>query len=200
MRRLQSMKLNSVYLQLSKRAIMGNIILEILKYTLPAIIVLITAALIVHKFLIRETERKHLAIFEQNASTSLKLRLQALERLSIFVERMHPSSLIHRFYTQGISVQDLQLAMVQGIRAEFEHNVSQQLYVSPQTWQTIRTVMEQEITMINRIGASFQLGEPATAFVKKLSEYILQVEDPLPSSIALDQINKEAKLLLFEGK
>lgn len=175
-------------------------ILEILKYILPALIVLWATFLIVNKFLIREIERKQLAIFRENSKGMIQMRLQAYERLTIFVERMHPNSMISRYYVTGATAQDIQLAMVQGIRAEFEHNISQQLYVSPQTWQTVKTVMEQEITMLNRIGASFQMGDSGQLFVQRLSEYVLTTEETLPTSIALDQLNKEAKILLFEGK
>jgi hypothetical protein len=175
-------------------------ILEILKYILPALIVLWASFLIVNKFLIREIERKQLAIFRENSKGMIQMRLQAYERLTIFVERMHPNSMISRYYVTGATAQDIQLAMVQGIRAEFEHNISQQLYVSPQTWQTVKTVMEQEITMLNRIGASFQMGDSGQLFVQRLSEYVLTTEETLPTSIALDQLNKEAKILLFEGK
>lgn len=172
-------------------------ILEILKYVLPAVVVLVATSLIVNKFLVKEIERKRLAIFEQNSSSALKLRLQAYERLVIFCERMHPTSLISRYYQQQATAQDVQLAMVQGIRAEFEHNLSQQLYVSHEVWSTIRTVMEQEITMINRVGASIGMGASATEFVKQLSEYVLTTESTMPTAIAIEAINREAKHVLL---
>lgn len=172
-------------------------ILEILKYILPAIVVLIATVIIVNKFLINETERKRLAIFAENADSSMKLRLQAYERLTIFVERMNAKSLISRYYQSNVSAQDVQLAMVQSVRAEFEHNLSQQIYVSHELWQTIRAVMEQEITMLNRIGASCEMGANASEFVKKLSEYIANTESTIPTDIALETINKEAKYILF---
>lgn len=172
-------------------------ILEIAKYILPAIVVLIATYLIVNKFLVKEIERKQLAIFQENSSTSLKLRLQAYERLSIFVERMHPNSMISRYYVPGSTAQDLQLSMVQGIRAEFEHNLSQQIYVSHELWQTLKTVVEQEITMINRVGASIAMGEPATLLMSKMTEYIVTTESVMPTAIALETINREAKQMLF---
>lgn len=172
-------------------------ILEIAKYILPSLVVLIATYLIVNKFLVKEIERKRLSIFQQNSNITLQMRLQAYERLSIFIERMHANSLISRYYTQGATVQDLQIAMVQGIRAEFEHNISQQIYVSNEVWQTIRTVMEQEITMLNRIGSSFEMGAPAADYIKRLSEYVLQTESTLPTTIALETINREAKSVLF---
>ncbi|HNF71663.1 MAG TPA: hypothetical protein PLP34_04570, partial [Chitinophagaceae bacterium] len=62
-------------------AVVMTELLEILKYILPAIVVLIATSLIVHKFLIKETERKQLAIFEKNSQYTLQMRLQAYERL-----------------------------------------------------------------------------------------------------------------------
>jgi hypothetical protein len=172
-------------------------ILEILKYVLPAIVVLVATVIIVNKFLINETERKRLAIFAENADSSMKLRLQAYERLTIFVERMNAKNLISRFYSSSATAQDVQLAMVQSIRAEFEHNLSQQIYVSHELWQTIRAVMEQEITMLNRVGSSCEMGASASVFVTKLSEYIVNTESTIPTEIALETINKEAKYILF---
>ena len=172
-------------------------ILEILKIILPAIIVLISSYLIIKNFLVKEIEKKQLAIFQQNSDTSLKLRLQAYERLTIFIERLKTENLIGRFYSQHATAQDLQLAMTQSIRAELEHNVSQQLYVSHELWMTIRAVAEQEITMINRVGASLELGAPSSAFVKKLSDFVIEGETTKPSEIALETLNREAKQILF---
>ena len=172
-------------------------LLEIFKYTIPGVVVLVAVVLIVNKFLIKETEMKRMAIFNEQSDTALRLRLQAYERLTLCVERMHPRSLISRLYQQEFSVQDLQLHMVQTIRAELEYNMSQQLYVSHELWMTIRTVMEQEVTMLNRIGASCEMGAPASEFVKKLSEYISNTESTIPTDIALETLNREAKSILF---
>jgi len=178
-------------------AVVMTELLEILKYILPAIVVLIATSLIVHKFLIKETERKQLAIFEKNSQYTLQMRLQAYERLVIFVERMHPNSMISRFYTRESTAQDLQLAMIQSIRAEYEHNLSQQLYVSHEVWQTITTVKEQEITMLNRVGSSLPMGAPASEFVKAVTEWVVTDDSVLPTTIALETLNKEAKRVLF---
>lgn len=179
--------------------IMIEQVLEILKYVLPSVVVLVATVMIVNKFLVKEIERKQLAIFAQNSETTLKLRLHAYERLTIFVERMNAKSLISRYYIQQATAQDVQIAMVQGIRSEYEHNLSQQLYVSHEVWQTISTVMEQEITMLNRIGASCEMGASATEFIKKISEYIVNTESTIPTDIALETLNKEAKRILFNS-
>jgi hypothetical protein len=69
-------------------------LLDIAKYILPSVVVLIATYLIVNKFLIKEIQQKQLAIFQQNSNLTLQMRLQAYERLSIFIERMHATSLI----------------------------------------------------------------------------------------------------------
>jgi hypothetical protein len=133
-------------------------ILEILKYILPAIVVLVATYLIVNKFLVGEIQKKQLALFGEHAQITVQMRLQAYERLTIFIERMHPTNLISRHYVRELSAQDVQLNMVRAIRDEYEHNLSQQIYVSREVWQTVKAVMEQEITMINRVGSQFTMG------------------------------------------
>ena len=172
-------------------------LLEILKYILPALVVLIATILITAKFLKRESEKQRLEIYEQNSKSTIQMRLQAYERLTIFLERMHPTSMISRFYTQGSTAQDLQLTMVQNIRSEFEHNLSQQVYISHQLWQTIIVTKEQIISMINQVGSGLPMGAPSTHFIKDLTEFVLISETELPSADALKALNKEAKELLL---
>lgn len=175
---------------------MWNDVLDILKYTLPAIIVLISSYMIINTYLVKEVEKKQLAIFKENVHITIQMRMQAYERLTIFLERMRTPALISRYYNQNMTVQDLQIAIVQGIRSEFEHNYSQQIYVSPQVWNTVKTAMEQEITMLNRIGSTFELGAPSSAYVKRVTDFTMNSETTLPIDIALEVINTEAKKLL----
>jgi hypothetical protein len=172
-------------------------LLELLKYTLPAVVVLIATYLIVDKFLTNDTTRKQLAILGENAKHSIQMRMQAYERLILFVERMDVQQLIGRFYNSEASVQDLQLAFTQSIRAEYEYNMSQQLYISKEAWQTVTAAKEQEISMINQIATEFALGTPAKAYVQRLTEIAVGQEDDTPRQIASIVLNAEAKKLLI---
>jgi len=87
--------------------------------------------------------------------------------------------------------------MVQNIRSEFEHNLSQQVYISHQLWQTIIVTKEQIISMINQVGSGLPMGAPSTHFIKDLTEFVLISETELPSADALKALNKEAKELLL---
>lgn len=171
-------------------------IFEILKYTLPALIVLICTSVIVKRFLVNETERKRLAIFQEGLGKTMMLRLQAYERLSIFTERIHPRSLISRLYDTDLTNQQFHLILIQNIQQEFEHNLSQQIYVSNQVWKTVATVKEQEMAMINNIGGSVNPNGPAREMVNKIMDYLQHEDTIMPVSIALEMINNEAKMVL----
>src|ERR1035437_3467462 len=96
-----------------------NTLLEILKYTLPAFIVLVSSYLIVKKFLVSQNQRKQLALFQDAQDITLRLRLQAYERLVMFLERINPRLMIPRLYEPSMTVLDLEQAIVITIRAEF---------------------------------------------------------------------------------
>lgn len=172
-------------------------IIEIFKYTIPAVVVLIATSLIVKNFLTAETEKKHLALFGQKADEVLRLRLGAYERLIHFIERIHPNALISRHYMKGQTAQDVNLSMVRNIREEYEHNLSQQIYVSHEVWQTVKSAKEQEISMINQIGSSMKPGATAQEFVTRLSEFALDEHTEVPTDIALHVLNGEAKKMLL---
>lgn len=172
-------------------------ILEILKYILPAIVVLIASSIIIRRFLINETQKKHLALFGEQNRDILKMRMTAYERLAHYLERIHPNQLIGRFYVKSASAQDVQLAMIQSIREEFEHNISQQLYVSFEVWQSVKTAKEQEISMINQIASGLPAGASATEFIQRISAFAMDKETSIPADIALGILNKEAKQVLL---
>lgn len=173
-------------------------ILEILKYTIPAIVVLIAAAIIVNKFLVNETQRKRLSIFKENMDTTLRLRLQAYERLALYMERIHPRVLIPRLYETGMTVRDLQSAIVVTVNSEFEHNLSQQIYVSAQVWKTVQGVKEQELAMVNQIASQLNAEGPARELHQRMIDFILSNENNIPVEVALEVINNEAKLVLTQ--
>ena len=177
-----------------------NTLLEILKYTLPALIVMASSYLIVKKFLISQNQRKQLALFQDAQDTTLRLRLQAYERLVMFIERINPRQMIPRIYDSSMTVQDLQQALVITIRAEFEHNLSQQIYVSKNVWETVKNVKEQEINMIHHISKSLDAAAPAKDLHARILDYVLKAkEEEMPTDVALHIINAEVRTVLSYG-
>jgi hypothetical protein len=173
-------------------------LLEILKYIIPAIIVLIATSLIVNKFLVNDTKRKQLAIFQEGMQTTLRLRLQAYERLALFLERIHPRELITRVYQTGMTVRDLQTGLIASVHMEFEHNLSQQIYVSHQVWKTVQGVKEQELNMINQVASKLNPEGPAKELHQRIIDFIMTTENDLPVEVGLNIINTEAKMVLSQ--
>jgi hypothetical protein len=81
--------------------------------------------------------------------TVTPIRLQAYERMVLFLERISPSSLVMRCYTPGIDAVRLRAAMSDSIRSEWEHNLSQQVYISSEAWNRIRQAKDEMVGVIN---------------------------------------------------
>lgn len=89
------------------------------------------------------------------------LRLQACERLILFLERIAPNNLILRVNTPDMTASQLQAALIRTIREEFEYNLSQQLYLSANTWELIRSAKEEAIRQINLAATDLKTGGSA---------------------------------------
>lgn len=174
-------------------------LLEILKYVLPSVVVLITAYVIVQRFTVNELRRKQVALLRETADTTIRLRLQAYERLAVFMERISPRSIVPRVYLPGMTVQDLRTALQVTINTEFEHNLSQQLYVSRQVWETVKGVKEQELAMIHQIASQLSPDAAATELHRRVTDFILTSETQPPTEVALQIISDEARSVLSLG-
>ena len=127
---------------------------------------------------------------------TLPLQLQAYERCILLLERINPSSLILRVSQKGMSAFQLQTAMISAIREEFEHNLSQQLYVGVESWENIRKVKEELIRLVNTSAAEMEDNAMAASLATSVLE---KMEDSERFSIpkAIDFIKTDAKKSLF---
>ncbi len=177
----------------------SSALLEILKYTIPALVVLLAAFLIVNRFLISQTQRQQLKVFQESQDITLRMRLQAYERLTILVERISPRQLMPRFYSSDMTVLDLRTALTFGILGEFEHNLSQQIYVSKNVWETVKGVKEQEISMVNQVAEKMDPAAPAKDLYTKIMDYVLSADGQTPTDVALTIISDEVKKVMAYG-
>jgi hypothetical protein len=173
-----------------------NTVLDILKYTIPALIVLIASYAIVKGFLSSNIKQQQLAMLRDNQDVTMRLRLQAYERLVLFIERVHPRQLVPRVYDAGMNVAVLQHVLSNNIKSEFEHNLSQQIYVSKRVWDMVKTVKEHELNIINQIAQGMNPEAPAKELHVRIVDYILTSPEALPNDVALQMINDEARALL----
>jgi len=125
----------------------------------------------------------------------LKLRLQALERFTLYAERSSLKSLVSRTSFSGMTVLDLQLTLLDTLRSEYEYNVTQQIYISPEMWKAIGNLKDQNIFIINQIAATLPSDANAIELSKRILEYVANTNAEL-NTIVLSALQFEAKRLL----
>lgn len=132
----------------------------------------------------------------KNNFESTPLRLQAYERLVLLTERLALPSLISRLNQPALSAVEMKLLLIETIKAEFEYNSTQQLYVSQLAWDAVRNLKEQEVLLINQVHASLNQQASAAELNRRILDvYMAQTEDGL--NVAVTQtLNQEAKKLM----
>lgn len=172
-----------------------EVILEIIKITVPALIVFFTVFYLMKQYLASQYQLKSLEFKQNQQSTTIPLRLQAYERLSLFCERIAIPSLVLRLRQEGMTAGDLRLSMMVATQQEFEHNITQQVYVSEQLWQIIKIAREDVMNVVGEI-YDRQGGDPSMDnYVNALFAH-LHNREFLPLDKALIAIKKEAGILL----
>ena len=137
-------------------------------------------------YLENEQKKELLKINSTSKKTVLPLRLQAYERMTIYLERIQPGTLINRCRKDGMTAADLHLSLLSTIRTEYDHNTAQQIYINEKTWEVIKVSKEETIAIINNAAA----GIPPKADGKDLSKSVLEQlmkfkERNLPTNKAL---------------
>ncbi len=124
------------------------------------------------------------------------LKLQAYERLILLADRIALPNLISRSNQPGLSVREMQNLLVQTIRQEFEHNITQQIYVSPEAWDAIRNLKEQNLLIINQVASYLPESASGLDLNKSLIEMVMQNPKASLHHIVSDALSFEAKKVL----
>jgi hypothetical protein len=125
-----------------------------------------------------------------------QLQLQAYERLILLADRISIPNLIHRVNQPGMNAREMHSMLTQSIRVEFEHNITQQIYVTPEAWDAVRNFKEQNLLIINQV-ASFMPGEsPGLELNKHLLDLLVQNPKASLQNVVSDALSYEAKKLM----
>ncbi|GET29814.1 hypothetical protein [Prolixibacter sp. SD074] len=173
----------------------GNInsFYEILKITLPALVVFLTAYFLFRDMLENNRRQREFEFRIENQGQVTPIRLQAYERLTMFLERISPQSLLTRTLSD-ISAARFHYELLKQIRQEYEHNLSQQIYVSVPAWEALRGAKESLIMLINKAADEVKKDEPAISLSNKIFQMYMEQEDQ-PVAIALAELKKEVRKL-----
>lgn len=131
-----------------------------------------------------------------NGFVPAQLQLQAYERLILFTERIALPNLISRLKQDGFSAREMQSLLTETIRQEFEHNVTQQIYVSPEAWDAVRNLKEQNIFIVNQVSSFLPPQATALDLSKHLLEMIAQNPKASLHGVVSEVLSFEAKKLM----
>jgi len=161
----------------------------------PLIIVFVFVYYMLKSFFDQFEKQRQQELRVKFSEETLPLRLQAYERLTLFLERIKPESMIIRVAQPGMTVFDLQKNLIENIREEYEHNLSQQIYVSAKAWSMIVSARQ---SMVKLVGSEAEQHNPKDPYIEFatdiLEEFASGNDDPLTN--ALNFLQHEAKEIL----
>jgi DNA primase len=167
-----------------------DVLIEFIKILVPASIVLYGAYLLVRMFIQKEIDLKKHEIRGRSIETVLPNRLQAFERMALFLERISPQNLLVRLSTTGMTSKEFHQLLLSEIRNEYNHNVAQQVYMSEDVWNLIKNAKEDLILSINDAAGEMNIESTSLDLSKKIFEKSINKQvDPIAH--ALTELKKE---------
>jgi hypothetical protein len=168
---------------------------EILKISIPALFVFLTTWLVLRIIIRNDQERRRQEMVLQAGKSVTPIKLQAYERIVLFLERISLESMLVRISSPSMSAQQLHSELLATIRSEFEHNLSQQIYMSPQAWEVVRNARSNMIKLINTRYEQLPENASGMHLSKELLESVMQF-DKEPTRAAIDYLKGEIGRLI----
>ena len=167
-----------------------SFLLDIIKLAAAGALVFLLVYLVIRPLLDKNRHYQLLELKKASIEKTLPLRLQAYERLVLFVERITPANLLLRAQVPGITASELQQMLSAEIRNEYHHNVSQQLYVNNVSWEVVKKIKEDTLSLINNVARSLPPDAPGIDMSKSILSHISSLEEN-PYDIALNVIKSD---------
>lgn len=167
-------------------------IIELISYSLPTLIMAFVAYSFFELYTKNENAKRQYLLQKESKPDTLSLRLQAYERMTLFLERINPSQLLVRISPISENKIDYQNFVIAQIEQEYEHNLTQQIYISDECWSTITTAKNATIQMILLAAKNEKIND-----AHQLREFILNdlLTKQSPSSVALAFLKNEVSQL-----
>ena len=162
------------------------------------VIILLFVLLLAFVWILTEfmSMKKDIAERKINDPDTLKLRLQAYERITLLTERIALQNLLSRNANPGFSCRQMQATLIESIKQEYDYNLTQQIYVSPEVWRPVNNLKEQNIYVINQLASALPPHANAMDLNKHIIDYLINNSSASLHNIVLEAINFEAKKLM----
>jgi hypothetical protein len=168
-------------------------LLEILKFTIPSVIVFLTDYFVIKNQSEENLKKIRIEIQRQNQQTITPIKLQAYERLVLLLERISPQQLIATHSHPDQTANSLKFQMIGAVQQEYNYNLSQQIYVSTQSWNLVKVVKEQVIALINEAHNKLEPSATQTDLSKAIIESMIAAGQQ-PTEKAINFLKAEVGL------
>jgi len=168
---------------------------DIVKYTISGLLVFFAAWYFVKPLLLQILNFQRLELKKAGLQYSLPLRLQAYERTVLFLERINPSNLLIRLHVPGMSAIEMHKTILNDIRSEYQHNISQQVYVSEVTWTVVKKIKEETIGIISSALNALPAEASAMDLSKSVLTHLANLESENPYDVAMSIVKKDIQSL-----
>ena len=148
--------------------------IELLKIILPAGLVLYAAYLMVRSILSNRLAELNSTLRQKNQEVVSPIRLQAYERVVLLLERISPANFVSRISSANLTAKEYQSVLINEIREEYNHNLSQQLYMSDEAWSYVSGTVEDTISSINEVAQGLNEESQALELVQGIFEKDMQ--------------------------
>ncbi len=157
-------------------------------YLILIIVVLVSG--IAYFFYNREKREKPI-----DADT-LPLQLQAYERMILLVDRISLPNLINRHSQELLNARDMQLLLSRSIRDEFDYNITQQIYITPDTWKAVRNLKEKNLLIIHQVASVLPDNASGYELNRAIMDFLMQDPAAKAPELVSEALSFEAKKLL----
>lgn len=168
---------------------------DIVKYTLSGLLVFFAAWYFVKPLLLQNLNFQRLELKKAGLKHTLPLRLQAYERTVLFLERINPANLLVRLYVPGMSAIEMHKIIIADIRSEYQHNISQQIYVTEMTWAVVKKIKEETIGIISSAANALPAEASSMDLSKSVLTHLANLESENPYDVALSIVKRDIQSL-----
>lgn len=171
--------------------------IQILLLVLPSLIILIVSYLILRNstetmknFFHEEIKQRREEMKVANNNLVAPMRVQAYERMILFLERISPDNMVLRLHQPDMNSRTLHGELIRTLRSEYEHNLSQQLYLSIDAWKMVTTAKEETAKLINITADSIPVTSTGLEFGQAIINNASKLKQ-LPTEVATEYLKAE---------
>jgi hypothetical protein len=171
-----------------------DILLHLILIIVPSVAIIYTVYLFLKKQSEKDLIHLKLELKKERQNFFLPSRLEAYQRAVLLLERVHPNSLVMRLHNPSLPAKMFQSELLKSIREEYDHNVAQQIFISPRGWELVKNSKEETIKIINLAGSQISDTATGTELAGKIFELVAEI-GKLPNEIAVEYLKKELQEL-----